>query len=197
MLFHERDRALDHHHPARHCAPDRGSLRYWCANARPRMFSNMTLAMAWLRVVGQSEELVFASDSRLGGGNRWDCCPKILSLPRSDALICFAGRTEYAYPLALQLARAIELYPASHDRRVDLFDLKGHCVRMFNQMRGLITACRSATPRPETPRHGSYSAATRGSKVVLRSGQFTTMRQSMRLRFVQRHCGRRKIRVAN
>jgi len=94
---------------------------------------------------------VFASDSRLSMGSDWDCCPKILTLPRSDALIAFAGDTHYAYPLALQLARSIELYPASHDRRVDLFDLKGHCIRVFNQMRGMITDLPAGERSPGDP----------------------------------------------
>lgn len=92
----------------------------------------MTLSIAWLRTVGSVEELVFASDSRLRSGEAWDCCPKILTLPRSDCLISFAGSTAYAYPLMLQMARAIEFYPASSDRRVDIAHLKGHTLRVFN-----------------------------------------------------------------
>ncbi len=58
----------------------------------------MTLSLAWIRSVGTVEELVFASDSRLRGGQVWDCCPKIMTLPRTDCLISFAGDTSYAYP---------------------------------------------------------------------------------------------------
>ena len=44
----------------------------------------MTLVAAWVRSVGTTQELVLATDSRLTGGHTWDCCPKILSLPRGD-----------------------------------------------------------------------------------------------------------------
>ncbi|UGS36761.1 hypothetical protein DSM104329_03171 [Capillimicrobium parvum] len=84
------------------------------------------------------DELVFASDSRLSGGQRWDGCPKILTLPRSDALMSFAGETQAAYPMMLQLANSIAFYPPSQERRLDLAHLGGHSLRLFNQMRGLI-----------------------------------------------------------
>lgn len=98
----------------------------------------MTLSVAWLRAVGSVQELVFASDSRLRQGEAWDSCPKILSLPRTDCLISFAGSTATAYPLMLQLARAIEFYPASLSRRVDIREIKRHVLNVFNQMRSLI-----------------------------------------------------------
>lgn len=94
----------------------------------------MTLALAWTRKAGSVEELVVASDSRLRFGQSWDCCPKILSLPRSDSLICFAGDTMYTYPLMLQMAAAIEHYPRSKSRATDLTRMKGHTLRVFNEM---------------------------------------------------------------
>jgi hypothetical protein len=51
----------------------------------------MTLAMVWLRTVGDQDELDFASDSRLSDGSDWNCCPKLLLLPRADCAIAFAG----------------------------------------------------------------------------------------------------------
>lgn len=98
----------------------------------------MTLSMAWIRGLGKNQELVFASDSRLRSGQAWDCCPKIMTLPRSDCLISFAGETDYAYPLMIQMARAIEFYPVSSDRKADLNSVKNHAIRVFNQMRALI-----------------------------------------------------------
>jgi hypothetical protein len=98
----------------------------------------MTLSLAWIRTVRESQELVFASDSRLRSGQAWDCCPKIMTLPRSDCLISFAGETDYAYPLMLQMARAIEFYPVSTDRKVDINLVKRRTIQVFNQMRSLI-----------------------------------------------------------
>mgnify|MGYP000962023504 FL=1 len=71
----------------------------------------MTISVAWVRSVGKSEELVFASDSRLAFGARWDCCPKILALPRNDSAISFAGDTHYAYPVMLQAIAAVAQHP--------------------------------------------------------------------------------------
>jgi hypothetical protein len=98
----------------------------------------MTLSIAWIRTLGSVQELLFASDSRLRAGQAWDCCPKIMTLPRSDCLISFAGETDYAYPLMIQMARAIEFYPPSFNRRVDVGVVKDRAINIFNQMRGLI-----------------------------------------------------------
>ncbi len=95
----------------------------------------MTLAMAWVRRIDATEELVVASDSRLRWGRSWDCCPKIVLLPRTDCVICFAGSTLYAYPLMLQMINAIGLYPASMNRGMGIEDLKGHTLKVFERMR--------------------------------------------------------------
>lgn len=95
--------------------------------------------MAWVRSVGKSKELVMATDSRLRFGCAWDCCPKLLVMPRSDVAVAFSGRTESAYPLILQLAAAIEHHSRSKSRAMDIYDLKGYAVKMFNHLRDLIT----------------------------------------------------------
>ena len=94
--------------------------------------------MVWLREREECEQLIFAADSRLRFGCAWDCCPKILILPRSDSAICFAGDTQHAYPLMLQMISAINFYPKSRNRAMDLFDMKGHTLRVFNKMRDYI-----------------------------------------------------------
>ena len=111
----------------------------------------MTLSVAWIRTVGTVEELVFASDSRLRAGQAWDCCPKIMTLPRTDCLISFAGLTDYAYPLMLQMIRSIEFYPPSLNRRTDVAVAKGHTLRVFNQMRTLIHDFPTGQDRPGDP----------------------------------------------
>lgn len=95
--------------------------------------------MAWVRTVGKSRELVMATDSRLRFGCAWDCCPKLMMMPRSDIAVAFSGDTQYAYPLILQMSSAIEHYSRSKSRAMDLYDLKGFTVKMFNQLRDLIT----------------------------------------------------------
>jgi hypothetical protein len=111
----------------------------------------MTLTAAWYRNAGTMSELVMASDSRLSGGQRWDGCPKILALPRSDCLVSFAGDTQAAYPMMLQLSNTIAFYPPSRERRLDINHLRGHTLRLFNQMRGLITGLPVGQEQPDDP----------------------------------------------
>jgi hypothetical protein len=95
----------------------------------------MTVAMAW--VGGDSrrgEHLYLASDSRVSGGGTMDACPKIFTLPRSDAALCFAGVTTAAYPLMLQIANAIAAHGPSRDRSMDVTYLKSHVVRLCSDM---------------------------------------------------------------
>ncbi len=99
----------------------------------------MTLTVGWVRKVGRVSELVFASDSRLRFGAAWDCCPKLFTLPRSDCLISFAGDTHYTYPLLLQMINSMAFFSGSRTRRLDLARVKGHTLRIFNQMHDAIT----------------------------------------------------------
>ncbi len=98
----------------------------------------MTLGIVWERIVKKTTELVVASDSRLSGGREWDCNPKIVLLPRSDAVISFAGATHDAYPLMLQAVNAITMYSPASNRVMDISDLKGHLVRVFTDTQSFI-----------------------------------------------------------
>ncbi len=98
----------------------------------------MTISLAWIRKVGKVEELVLASDSRLSFGCRWDCCPKVLALPRGDAAMCFAGNTMYAYPVMIQAIAAVSQHPRLLSRGMDIDELKSHLLRVLNGMVSLI-----------------------------------------------------------
>ena len=63
----------------------------------------VTLAVVFLRRARSHYELVFGSDSRLTGGQANDQAQKIFQLPRDDGLFAFAGDTQYAYPLMMQM----------------------------------------------------------------------------------------------
>lgn len=109
----------------------------------------MTLGVAWIRNIGTVRELIVASDSRLGAGaERWDACPKILTLPRTDAVISFAGVTELAYPAMLQVHRAIEVHPALRNRQFDITQVSSLVEDVLNQMVGLVK-----TDLPESLEH--------------------------------------------
>lgn len=94
----------------------------------------MTLAMAWIRTVGDFEELVFASDSRLRFGCAWDSCQKVFPLPRGDCALTFAGDTKFAYPFVHAAINAISLHRGSNRRQVDLIELKSVLLNAINAM---------------------------------------------------------------
>src|SRR5260370_41621511 len=111
----------------------------------------MTISLSWVRKVGTTKELVVASDSRLSFGCRWDCCPKVLALPRGDAVMCFAGNTMYAYPVVLQAIAAVSQHRRLLRRGMDRYDLKGHLLRVLNSMVALIQDLpRGVDNRPDT-----------------------------------------------
>ena len=108
----------------------------------------MTITAAWLRSIGGVRELVLAADSRLTGGYCWDACPKLLPLPRGDCALSFAGDTGFAYPVMLQIASAVRMYPKARHRSQDLFDFKGKVLEIINEMR---THIHSAVPAEAAP----------------------------------------------
>ncbi|GAB5566145.1 MAG: hypothetical protein Wins2KO_32080 [Winogradskyella sp.] len=69
----------------------------------------MTLCTAHIRQANDTEELVFATDSCLTGGEKWKHGIKLFELPRKDCLLCFAGATFRAYPLVLNMVSSIHL----------------------------------------------------------------------------------------
>ena len=95
----------------------------------------MTLVTAWIRSTGGLHELVVAADSRLsGGGATWDACPKIVGLPRTDAVVAFSGFTDLGYPTLVQWAQAVRSNRAMQERRYDVTDLSHLLHDVLNQM---------------------------------------------------------------
>lgn len=94
----------------------------------------MTMAMSWVRSVGDTEEMVVASDSRLRMGGHWDCCPKIVQLPRLDSALCFSGNTMYAYPVMIQAINLVNMHFKLSTRGMSLTEFRGHLVRVLNHM---------------------------------------------------------------
>ncbi|UOV05527.1 hypothetical protein MUU75_01990 [Pseudoxanthomonas mexicana] len=94
----------------------------------------MTLSMAWVRNVGDQQELVFSSDSRLRWAGAWDACQKIFPLSRGDCAIAFAGDTKFAYPFIHAAINAIELHRGSSRRQIDLFEAKSVLLNSINAM---------------------------------------------------------------
>lgn len=100
----------------------------------------MTIGVAWIRKGSYSDELWLASDSRLSGDeNIWDDCPKLLLLPRRDAVAAFSGTTAQAYPLMLQIYNAISSYRAAADGTLEFTRLMFHLEQVANAMMDGIT----------------------------------------------------------
>lgn len=74
------------------------------------------------------------TDSRLRSIGSWNCGPKILTFPRTDCAICFEGDTTFAYPMMIQLQTAVANFEKAVNRSQDLFDFKGHIIRVLNDM---------------------------------------------------------------
>jgi hypothetical protein len=100
----------------------------------------VTLCAAWIRADGAvKRQLMIATDSRLTGGRVWDSAPKILMVGRSDCALAFAGSTDDAYPLMLQVQYAVAANVRSRARRIDLYAFKGHLLRVLNQCSSRLT----------------------------------------------------------
>jgi hypothetical protein len=111
----------------------------------------VTLGIAWVRTFRKTRELVIASDSRLGGGQFWDANPKIMLLPRTDCAISFAGSTFDAYPLMLQAFNTIAMFDIAKNRAMDITQLKGHLIRIFNHSRSYISNPPVGQAEPDDP----------------------------------------------
>lgn len=95
----------------------------------------MTIAIAWVAKQADGlRHLYFASDSRIRGGYVFDACPKVLTLPRSDSAICFAGDLGWSFPLMSQIRNAIAAHGPSRKRNLDIAHLKDHLLRIATDL---------------------------------------------------------------
>lgn len=94
----------------------------------------MTLCTAWIRQEKENQELVFATDSTLTGGEKWNHGIKLFELPRKDCMICFAGETYRAYPLILNLISILKQDKQFHNPSLDLQDVLYGIVDVFSEL---------------------------------------------------------------
>jgi hypothetical protein len=94
----------------------------------------MTLCIAWVRETGDTSELVFATDSTLTGGEKWNHGIKLFDLPRKDCFLCFAGETYRAYPLILNLISTIKHNDQLQDTKLDIKDVLFTIVDTFTEL---------------------------------------------------------------
>lgn len=103
----------------------------------------MTLCVAYIRQVNESEELLFATDSCLTGGEKWKHGIKLFRIPKRDCLLCFAGSTARAYPLVLNLVSSIHLDKYLQSPEASLQDVLEYLSGLFTD---LITKIISEIP---------------------------------------------------
>lgn len=94
----------------------------------------MTLCIAWIRQDKENQELVFATDSCLGGGERWEHGVKLFELPRRDCLICFSGYTLRTYPMILSLMNAIRYDKHAANPNFDVNDFMVYITSLFTEI---------------------------------------------------------------
>lgn len=94
----------------------------------------MTLCIAWIRQKGKTEELVFATDSCLTGGEKWNTGIKLFELPRKDCLLCFAGSTSRAYPLILNLIASIKFDQRLSSQQTDIKEVLDYLTELFSDL---------------------------------------------------------------
>lgn len=94
----------------------------------------MTLCIAWIRQEKENQELVFATDSCLGGGERWENGVKLFELPRKDCMICFSGYTVRTYPMILNLINLIKYDKHAANPSFDVTDLMSYLTSLFTDI---------------------------------------------------------------
>ena len=67
----------------------------------------MSLCVAWIREAGNSQELVFVTDSIFTAEEEWKHGIKLFEIPHTNCLLSFVGSTHRAYTLLLNLSSSI------------------------------------------------------------------------------------------
>lgn len=94
----------------------------------------MTISIAWIRTVGRTQELLFASDSRYRSFGAWDCAPKLFELRGTGGVIGLSGDTEVTLAIVSQLQNCINMYAPFGDSAIDITHVIGHFLRLMNSM---------------------------------------------------------------
>lgn len=131
----------------------------------------MTIAAAWTRNLKGCHELVLVTDSRLSGdGRTFDACTKVITLPREDCAIAFAGFSGHGYPMMQQVSQAIDAHAPLKRGSLDVVELKSHILKIFDGMADSIKSSeRVSSPTDITPEaefiFGGYSWKSKEFKI--------------------------------
>jgi len=96
----------------------------------------MTIAIAWLRRIGGTVELLLASDSRLRSFGAMDQAQKLFRLHRGDCALAFCDDAQVAYPFFIQVATTLDNHIKTRTRAADLTQLISIAGQLLNQLIG-------------------------------------------------------------
>jgi hypothetical protein len=94
----------------------------------------MTLCTVWVRQINNTDELIFATDSTLTAGEKWDHGIKLFELPRKDCLLCFAGDTARAYPLILNLVSSLKFNKRLEAPETSISEILSYVSELFTSL---------------------------------------------------------------
>lgn len=131
----------------------------------------MTLCAAWIRQLNNVEELVFATDSALTGGEKWDNGIKLFELPRKDCLLCFTGSTGRAYPLILNLVSAIRFNRRLESPATGIVETLNYVSELFTSLtKTIVSEVQGEDIHDLRAEAGSFSAVGAGRLTAFVSG---------------------------
>lgn len=99
----------------------------------------MTISISWQRRLKNTDEIIFASDSRLSAGYRWDCAQKIFPIMGPNFCISFAGCADFAYPCLSQFQLHVRNYKKFNDGSSSIFDIFSGFLGICNQLLEIVS----------------------------------------------------------
>lgn len=104
----------------------------------PILCIEMTISICWRRQFRGIDEIVFASDSRLSAGYRWDCAQKIFPIDGPNFAVSFAGNSDFALPCIFHLQQAVKTYGRYTTGAARIGEISGDFVNIVNQLRSIV-----------------------------------------------------------
>ena len=111
----------------------------------------MTLIVCWIRRNDTLRELVVAADSRVGGGERWDSCPKVLPLPRPATVMAMSGDATPAYAFLIHAINTCHLLDGHTVGRTDIRYLAHELERVYDDSRQHVSGLARGQSKPSIP----------------------------------------------
>lgn len=98
----------------------------------------MTISISWQRKFRDVDEIVFASDSRLSAGYRWDCAQKVFPIDGPNFAVSFSGNSDFAMPCIFHLQQAAKTYGRYATGAARINEIAGDFVRIVNQLLHIV-----------------------------------------------------------